>query len=351
MGSEISSFCNCADNKFLSKYEHITKPVEIPSTPSGDINKFSLHKSLERVKQKYESTELRKNRVKNIPIPTITDIQESDQIFSNEPVTINYEDDTYVGHMINGLKNGKGKYTFKNGNIYDGEYKNDKMNGYGIYEDMEFIYEGYFLNDKKHGQGSEVNKTNTYRYEGEWKDNLKNGLGKEILPDKSRYEGTYLNGKKNGKGKLYLSNGSIYDGELKNDKLEGHGTLKWSDDKIYIGQWQDSCLSGFGVFQNKNKLYKGRIYLKVGYFLNDKKHGYGINHDLVNSTHVIGEWEENLLQGLAIYFSDIQKKEQIWLMKDNKLIKRVTEANEVEQFRETDEYKNLVNIYQIIKSK
>jgi hypothetical protein len=210
MGNDISSFCNCTDSKVLTKYEHLTKPVENPETPSNRKNNLSLHKSLERVKQKYESNSKTKN------LPTIMDIEESER-------TINYEDgSTYTGEVKNDKRNGKGKLVFKNSNLYEGEFKDDMMNGYGRFEDKDFIYEGYFINDKKNGEGTETNKLGSYKYEGQWKDNMKNGIGKELLPDKSRYEGIYVNGKKSGKGILYLSNGSIYDGELQNDKLEGH---------------------------------------------------------------------------------------------------------------------------------
>jgi hypothetical protein len=346
MGNDISSFCNCTDNKLLAKYEHVTKPVNTPTNAEKSENKLSLHKSLERVKQKYESSnDLRASRKR---MPTMTDIQEDEQKDSNEPQTISYEDGgMYVGQIADGLRNGMGIYT-KNGSTYDGEYMNDMMNGFGKYEDQDFIYEGSFLDDKKHGHGIEVNKAGTYRYEGQWKDNFKNGIGKELLPDKSRYEGTYINGKKSGKGKLYLSNGSIYEGELQNDKLEGHGVLKWSEEKIYEGQWHNNCLSGLGKFKNKNKLYKGILSLTLGYFMNDRKHGYGINYDLINNTLIIGQWEENLIQGLSIYMS--QSVEQIWQMKDNKLIKKVTDGSEMNKYKSTEEYRKLHDFYDFISN-
>ena len=43
-----------------------------------------------------------------------------------------------------------------NGDVYQGEFMNDKANGYGVYT---------------HKEGS--------RYEGHWKDDIKHGFGKE----------------------------------------------------------------------------------------------------------------------------------------------------------------------------
>ncbi len=47
--------------------------------------------------------------------------------------------DTYKGEWRKGLPNGKGKYTWHNGNIYDGQWKKGKRNGFGIYH---FSYNG-----------------------------------------------------------------------------------------------------------------------------------------------------------------------------------------------------------------
>lgn len=68
----------------------------------------------------------------------------------------------YEGYIINNLKEGKGKFKFINGDIYEGEFKNDKFHGYGKFickesydngDVFEEIYEGYWENDKKHGKG------------------------------------------------------------------------------------------------------------------------------------------------------------------------------------------------------
>ena len=40
---------------------------------------------------------------------------------------------TYVGEWQNGKPNGKGTFTYTNGNKYVGEYKNYKRNGQGTY--------------------------------------------------------------------------------------------------------------------------------------------------------------------------------------------------------------------------
>ncbi len=57
-----------------------------------------------------------------------------------------------------GKASGKGKFTHVDGDIYDGEWKDDKANGYGVYIHAKTgaRYEGYWENDMQHGSGVET---------------------------------------------------------------------------------------------------------------------------------------------------------------------------------------------------
>ena len=106
---------------------------------------------------------------------------------------------------------------------FDGEYKNDlKWNGKGYdalnniagilnngngkikeyNEDGKLEFEGEYLNDKKNGFGKNFYENGNIEFEGEFKDGLKNGKGKKYDYDGNLiFEGEFLNGKKiNGKG-------------------------------------------------------------------------------------------------------------------------------------------------------
>jgi hypothetical protein len=50
-------------------------------------------------------------------------------------------------------KHGEGKYTYSNGETYNGTFENDNRHGYGElhYSDGRF-YKGNFVNDKQHGK-------------------------------------------------------------------------------------------------------------------------------------------------------------------------------------------------------
>ena len=61
--------------------------------------------------------------------------------------------DTYEGEMINGKMNGMGKYIYNNGVIYEGNYNNGTKNGKGklIYPDGR-IFEGEFVDGFPRGK-------------------------------------------------------------------------------------------------------------------------------------------------------------------------------------------------------
>jgi hypothetical protein len=81
-----------------------------------------------------------------------------------------------VGTFENGLRNGKGKWEFKNSS-----------------------YEGEYLRDRKHGFGEQVWQNGTH-YVGEFKNDKRHGRGEMIWKDGSHFNGEWIAGKMNGKG-------------------------------------------------------------------------------------------------------------------------------------------------------
>ena len=109
--------------------------------------------------------------------------------------------DSYEGDFVKGLRTGRGIYRFQDeaggavGSKYDGEWKDNKMHGMGVYRWIDGrMYEGSYVHDKKHGYG-------VYR----WADGRK-------------YEGKWENGKQHGRGKYLLLNGEVKVGDWVNGK-------------------------------------------------------------------------------------------------------------------------------------
>jgi hypothetical protein len=94
-------------------------------------------------------------------------------------ISLFYHDgDVYEGEFKDGKSNGYGIYKFKSGDVYEGEFKDDKFEGKGIYKYKNGdIYKGEFKNNKKDGKGIYIWK-NGDNYDGEWKNGKKHGEGR-----------------------------------------------------------------------------------------------------------------------------------------------------------------------------
>ena len=78
--------------------------------------------------------------------------------------------ESYVGEWKNNLKHGKGIDYDKNGKIiYEGDYVNDQYEGNGkLIEENGDYYIGQFLNDFKHGKGIEYYKNGKIKKKGKF---------------------------------------------------------------------------------------------------------------------------------------------------------------------------------------
>ena len=88
--------------------------------------------------------------------------------------------DEYIIINDKQIRDGKGKMTYKNGDVYDGEWKNNEKHGkgtmtYGKDGDVHKkyingVYEGDWINDQKWGKGKMTYTKNDRKsvYEGKW---------------------------------------------------------------------------------------------------------------------------------------------------------------------------------------
>jgi hypothetical protein len=79
-------------------------------------------------------------------------------------------------------------------------------------------------------------------YDGEWKDNKRHGQGVWTRPDGTRYAGEWENDKPNGQGILTNPDGSMFAGEWGAGKRNGRGTLTYPDGRKLFGEWRDGKL-------------------------------------------------------------------------------------------------------------
>ena len=85
------------------------------------------------------------------------------------------------------------------------------------------------------------------RYEGEIKNDRRNGHGVMTWVNGDRYDGEWKDGERTGRGVITWASGSRYDGEWKDDRANGHGVMTWASGDEYDGEWKDDERTGRGV--------------------------------------------------------------------------------------------------------
>ena len=102
----------------------------------------------------------------------------------------------------------------------------------------------------------EVRYHNNDVYEGQWKDNERNGQGIMRFADGEVYVGTWKDGKMHGYGTYTFENGDVYEGQWKGGKKDGYGTYTFEDGDVYEGQWKEGEIDGQGTM----RLADGRVH-------------------------------------------------------------------------------------------
>ena len=147
----------------------------------------------------------------------------------------------YKGNFVDTYFDGYGRLSIKYPkelHVYEGEFKKDKINGFGI----------YYYNKKK-----------TIYYMGDFKNDMKNGIGISVQKGQFTYECEYKNDIEDGIGTLNYNDGDIYKGEIFKGKLEGYGIHKHNKKDIhqesdYYGFFKNGDLK-FGFFIKGNNKY------------------------------------------------------------------------------------------------
>ncbi|KAM4632270.1 radial spoke head 10 homolog B [Discoglossus pictus] len=165
---------------------------------------------------------------------------------------------TYTGEWQNGLRHGKGKiyYDEEGTSWYEGEWVNDKKDGWGMQRFKSGnIYEGQWKNNKCHGLGRMRWIATKEEYTGQWVNGIQNGYGAYIWliqrDPETKYSmrdvniGNFVNATRHGKGQFNYADGSVYDGEWKSNIK--HGTAKFVSlaGQNFVGEFMEDRMVGF----------------------------------------------------------------------------------------------------------
>ena len=216
--------------------------------------------------------------------------------------------------LIN-IKQGYGKIKYKDKSEFEGIFKNNKANGIGKYIDnINIKYIGEYKNNEPKGYG--IYNNNENELEGIYNGNFMEGIGIERNNDGTYYEGEFTLSEKNGIGTFKWRDGTIYQGNFINNEMTGYGIIEYNDGKLYQGSLINGSMNGYGEFYwNGNKRYNG-------YYKDDKRCGFGIfiwDFDPIEA--YIGFFNNGLFDGVGMKISGnkvkygIFKKQEIeqWL--------------------------------------
>jgi len=127
--------------------------------------------------------------------------------------------------------------------------KQEIKNGFGCYVSVlsEIRFEGEFKENKKEGVGR-IWWSNGDRYVGDWKRDSKDGFGFMLWENGDRYEGHWKNDLRDGPNAKYsYANGGLFRGEYRSDERDGSGVFIWPDGDLFRGNWKSGGRNGKGV--------------------------------------------------------------------------------------------------------
>ena len=130
-----------------------------------------------------------------------------------------------------------------------------KWNIHGIIDD----YKGYAYMGQRHGKGKTIYGNGDVE-EGNYKNNDLHGFGKEINKDGTKAIGKWKNGTFV-KGLSYELDGDISEGSYKNRMLF-KGTVKMKDGTIFKGIWKGFNVTGIRINRNGTK-EKGKFNISL----------------------------------------------------------------------------------------
>ena len=198
----------------------------------------------------------------------------------------------YVGEWKNDKQHGQGTFTWTDGHKYVGEYKDGKMHGQGTFTWADGRKEvGAYKDDKKSGYVTIYNADGSIYQEGIFKDGVfqyaqkKESNGSSALPDckpnariwtncvgthtwdsGDKYSGEWKDDKRHGQGTYTFADGDKYVGALENGNFNGQGTYTFPDGRKDVGEFKNGLLNGYAIQYNadgtifKEGIFKDHVF-------------------------------------------------------------------------------------------
>jgi hypothetical protein len=207
-----------------------------------------------------------------------------------------------AGQFTSGKLNGRGIVRYGAYGVYEGEFKNGMRNGVGK---MIYIDPGHAITWFPETEGE---------YSGEWKDDMRHGKGIMVWVTGLKYSGHFKKDRRSGVvGTMYFLSGDIYEGEWQDELMHGKGKYRTPDRKIYRGKFLNGDFGGEGVLVfpsgekyegevkkmipcGKGKMYYNNGNRYFGYLEKGIREGQGVM-EYKNGDRYSGEWASDLREG------------------------------------------------------
>ena len=128
---------------------------------------------------------------------------------------------------------------------------------------VTFTWTGSSKGGKANGQGiatKYVNGKFESKYEGTYRNGIREGKGTFTHMDGSVKTGTFVNGQLTGKGTVKDENGNSYEGDFINYRMHGNGTLRWGNGSTFVGYMVNDA-----PYTGKYTSYSGEVtYIQDG---------------------------------------------------------------------------------------
>ena len=177
---------------------------------------------------------------------------------------------TYIGTVEGEHPHGKGKWIGKEGQMYEGGWKDGLWNGEGRFiSSTGDIYQGSWESGKKSGKGL-MQLLCGYLYRGQWQDDLPHGLGHQREPNGDVYDGPFVLGIKEGEGGEFkcAATGEIHTGKFEQGCLMFGKVIRPKEMEEYEGWLKLGLYDGVGELRCSEGVYNGE-------FVSGRRHGKG----------------------------------------------------------------------------
>ena len=209
----------------------------------------------------------------------------------------------YEGDWVDGKKNGYGVQVYFNGDRYEGNFKDNLKEGFGLYITSNskykykqlVIFQGLWKNNKVNIFSQQV-LPNGDIYIGEFKDGKRDGYGTYQSTNGTRYEGEWVEDMFIGRNRVTSTLDRIeLSGDWSNGSTEASLVCHYKT-ITHDGSDLPVCLSDKNLEYNNDKHFDNR-WLYHGEYVNGKREGQG--HRLYTNAYYSGSWKNDLKNGFG----------------------------------------------------